>query len=185
MELKNTHAKENGFTILEVVVSISIFTILILLTAAFFSLSQKSYNTGVNGNELTQNARVSLDRISREIRQSTGIITALSATSTEIFFQNGHDITQISYMRYYLNGTDLMRAHEAYHFSADPSVYVIWNSLDAFGQPPEKLTLEDRVVGEYFNNMQFWGDNNLVHILITLTKNQKQLKIQSSVFCRN
>ena len=92
---------------------------------------------------------------------------------------------QITYIRYYLDGTDLMRAHEAYYFLADPGVYVIWNGLNHLGQPPEKIMLEDRVVGEFFNNVRFWGNNNLVHILINLEKNQKQLQIQSSVFSRN
>lgn len=170
---------------IEIITSISLFTIIILLTASLFSLAQKSYTAGTSENELTQNARVSLDRISREIRQSVGIVTSLSATSTEIFFQNGHDIAQISYIRYYLSGTDLMRAHEAYYFPADPGVYVIWDGLDQFGQAPTKATLEDRVVGEYFDNIQFWGNQGLVHILITLKKNQKQLKIDSSVFSRN
>ena len=185
MKIEKNKIRKNGFTILETMVSVSLFTILILLTGSLFSLSQKSYTAGANENELTQNARVSIDRISREIRQSVEIITSLPATSTEIFFQNGHDMDQITYIRYYLDGTDLMRAHEAYYFSADPGVYVIWNGLNHLGQPPEKIMLEDRVVGEFFNNVRFWGNNNLVHILINLEKNQKQLQIQSSVFSRN
>lgn len=185
MQQENKKSKESGFTIIEVVTSISLFTILVILTASLFSLSQKSYTAGINENELTQNARVSLDRVSREIRQSVQVVTDLTSTSTEIFFQNGHDTSQISYIRYYLNGTDLMRAHEAYYFPADPSVYVIWNGLNQLGQLPEKLVLEDRVVGEYFNNIRFWGDQNLVRILINLSKNQKQLQINSSVFSRN
>ncbi len=183
----------SGFTTFEIIVSISLFTIVIILIHSMYLLSQKSYNKGASQGELTQNIRVSLDRISRELRQSENIITVLPETNNdpenpppnEIFFQDGHDISQVTYLRYYLDNTNLMRSHIAYHFDEEPDIYVVWDSVDEFGDPPEELILENRIVGEYFNNLEFWGSNGLVHISINLTKSQNSLDIDTTIFSRN
>lgn len=186
-------SNKKGFTILEIVVSLALFAFLILLVNSMFIMAQKTYNSGENKSELTQNARVSLDRLSREIRQSEEIVTALPATDTEtgfpppneIFFQNGHDISRITYIRYYLNGTDLMRSEIAYYFSVDPTIYVRWDGLDASAQPPDTLVLENNVIGEYFSDLKFWGENNLINISCDLSKNNTTLRVDTKVFSRN
>lgn len=184
---------KKGFSILEIVVSVSLFVFLILLVNSMFVMSQKSYNTGSDQGELAQNARVSVDRLSREIRQSEEIVTLMPATDAEmgfppvheIFFQDGHDISQTTYIRYYLSGTDLMRANIAYYFAGDPSTYVRWDSLDASAQPATALVLEDRVIGEFFSRLEFWGDNNLINISCGLAKDASVLDVDTRVFSRN
>lgn len=181
-----------GFTLLEIIVSVFLFTIIIILVSDIYLVTQRAYNKNSDTAELTQNARVSLDRISRELRQSASIITALPATETEpgnppaiqIFFQDGHDVSRITYLKYYLNGANLMREHKIYYFSQEPSIYVTYNSLDQGGSPPLEIT-EDRVVGEYFNELKFWGANGLINISLSLIKNQNIFTINSSVFSRN
>jgi prepilin-type N-terminal cleavage/methylation domain-containing protein len=184
----------SGFTLFEVVVSLSLFTIIIILVNDIYLASQRAYNKNSDTAELTQNARVSLDRISRELRQSAKIITALPETETdpsnppamEIFFQDGHDIDQITYLRYYLEGNNLMRQHKAYYFSQEPATYVAFNSLDQGGSPPQAKNIDDpRVVGEYFTSLKFWGGNGLINISINLNKNQNNFTINTSVFSRN
>lgn len=177
----------SGFSMFEIIVSMALFVIIIMLTGSMFTISQRAYNAGANQGELTQNVRVVLDRMSREIRQSQNIITDLSSTSTQLFFQDGHNPAEITYIRYFLNGTDLMRTHEAYYFLSFPNVHVAWDSIDGFNNTTTKEILDsnDNIVGEYFNKLQFWGDNSLVHIIMELTKNQKTTHIESSVFSRN
>jgi len=185
--------KQKGFSLLEIIVSLSLFSFLILLVNSMFVISQRAYNKGSARGELAQNSRVSVDRISREIRQSEEIVTLMPATSTdilfppvnEIFFQDGHDISQITYLRYYLNGTDLMRSNLAYYFVSDPSVYVRWDSLDATSLPPLVLVIENRVIGEFFNKLEFWGDNNLVNVSADLFKNDTTVRVDTRVFSRN
>jgi len=189
----NSKIKTAGFTLLEVIVSISLFTTIIILVSNIYSVTQNAYNKNSNIAELTQNARVSLDRISRELRQSSSIITALPETdddpddppTNQIFFQDGHDMNQITYLRYYLDGTNLMREHKAYYFSEEPSIYVIYNSLDQGGDSPIETIIDDRVVGEYFTGLDFWGTNGLINISLTLEKNQNIFAIKTSVFSRN
>ncbi|MBU0722276.1 prepilin-type N-terminal cleavage/methylation domain-containing protein [Patescibacteria group bacterium] len=187
--------KQTGFTLPEIMVSLAIFVMVILLTGSIFSLSQKSYKKSSDSAELTQNNRVSLDRLSRELRQSPDIITTLPPTDTDpanppadhIIFQDGHDSSRITYIRYYLNGTDLMREHKAYYFNTDPDVYVYYNSLDAGGSPPNEINLDGnaRVIGEYFNQIKFWGSNGIVNIYLKLTKNTNTFEIETSAFGRN
>ena len=178
---------------LEILVSLSLFAFAILLVNSMYSLSQKTYNKGANKGELVQNARVSLDRMGRELRQAIDIVTVLPATDSdplnppanEILFQDGHDISQITYLRYYLDGADLKRSHIAYYFSSDPGIYVTHDSLDQDGYSPEELIIEDRIVGEYFSGLQFWGSSSLVYISLTLEKNQDSISMDTSVFRRN
>lgn len=185
--------QELGFTLLEIIVSLSLFSVIIILIGSMFSLSQRSYTKGSDESELAQNSRVSVDRISREIRQSIYIVSNLPATSTdpnnppanEIFFQNGHDISAITYIRYYLDGSNLMRNYEAYYFPSDPSLYVKQNALNQYNELPDQLILESRVIGEYVDDLQFWGDKNLVYFKFNYLKGQNRLEINSSVQSRN
>lgn len=182
-----------GFTLLEIIVSISLFTGIIITAGSIYMLSQQSFNKGSNIAELSQNARVSIDRLSREIRQSQNIITILPITnndpinppSNEIIFQDGHNVSEIIYIRYYLDNTNLMRSYTAYYFPSNPDLYVSWNSLDEFGNPPTSTVLEDRIVGEYFNSLEFWGPDGFINIAIELIKNKNSLNINTAVFSRN
>lgn len=185
--------KPTGFTLPEIIVSLTIFIVVILLTGSIYSLSQKSYKKSSDSAELTQNNRVYLDRLSRELRQSVNIITTLPPTddnplnppADQIIFQDGHDLSQITYIRYYLNGADLMRERQAYYFDTDPATYVAYNSLDQTGQPAIFKRLENRIIGEYFNQLKFWGANGLVNIYLKLIKNTNSFEIKTSAFSRN
>lgn len=179
----------------EVLVSLGVFVMLIMITGSIFSFSQQSYISGSNQSELSQNVRVALDRMSREIRQTESIITDLPPTATDLlnpppaqlFFQDGHDNSNITYIRYYLNGTDLMRAHEAYYFASDPGTYVLWDSINQFGNTTTRMIIDgdDNIIGEYFETLKFWGTNTLVHIDLSLKKGLKSATVSTSVFSRN
>ncbi len=185
--------KQTGFTLPEIMVSLAIFVMVILITGSIYSLSQKSYKKSADLAELTQNNRVYLDRLSRELRQAVNIITTLPPTDTDpdnppadqILFQDGHDSSQITYIRYYLNGSELMREHKAYAFDTEPGVYVYYDSLDAGGSPPNEVILEDRVIGEYFNQIKFWGSGGIVNIYLKLIKNTNTFEIETSAYGRN
>lgn len=182
-----------GFTLLEIIISLSLFTIIIILVSDVYLVTQRAYDKNSTIAELTQNARVSLDRISRELRQSSGIITTLPETDTdpnnpppgEIFFQDGHDNSQTTYLIYYLAGTNLMRQHKAYYFGEETSVYVTYNSVDQGGSPPHERILDNQVVGEYFTDLKFWGGNGLVNASLSLTKSQNNFSITTSIYSRN
>ncbi|MEA1963476.1 MAG: prepilin-type N-terminal cleavage/methylation domain-containing protein [Patescibacteria group bacterium] len=185
---KNKNIK-TGFTLIETIVAISLFTIVILTSNSMFVMSQKIYKKGSALSELSQNARISLDKISRELRQSNDLITdfSLISTSSEIFFQDGHDNNEITYIKYFASSTDLIRKNLAYEFSANPGVYVYYGSIDAWGQPPDEIMLEERIVGEYFNTLEFSfsSSSGLVNIYINLNNTHADIKINSKAHIRN
>lgn len=192
-KISNAVIKQMGFTLPEIIVSLAIFVMVILLTGSIYSLSQKSYKKSSDLAELTQNNRVCLDRLSRELRQSVNIITTLPPTeddpanppAEQIFFQDGHDSSQITYIRYYLNGSELMREHSAYSFSTDPGVYVYYDSLDLGGSLPDKVLEDTRITGEYFDQIKFWGSSNMINIYLKLIKNTNNFEIKTGVYGRN
>jgi len=190
---KRKPTRQNGFTMLEIIVSLALFVIVIILVSSIYLLAQKSYNKSSDLAELTQNARDCLDRLSRELRQSVNIVTALPPTDSdpenppaeEIFFQDGHNISQITYLRYYLDGTNLMREHKAYYFASEPTVYVTYNTTDQYGNSPDKKILENRIIGEYFSQLKFWDNSGSISIAIELNKGSNNFKIRTSVYPRN
>lgn len=190
--MNNKIDNNKGFSIMEIMVSLSLFVVVTLLVGVMYQLSQRSYNTASNRGELIQNARVALDRISRELRQSSDVVSILPSVNNdpdnpainEIFFQDGHSLNQTTYVKYYLSGTDLRRSVIAYFFEDNPGLYVSHDSTDSFGNSPNEIILEDNHVGEYFNNLQFWG-NGLVHYSMELEKGGIVLDFGGQVFSRN
>jgi len=180
---------KNGFTLIEIMVSSALFVLVLLIVTSTYSVGQRIYRQSINDNELWQNARVVLDRTSREIRQAKKILTVLPATNnnspSEIIFEDGHDTVKISYIRYYLNGTDVYRETYHYYFDSEPNTYVPWNSVDNFGNTPIKAIEENYIVGQFFSNLNFWGSNKLVNIEATLEKNSRIINLMTAVFGRN
>lgn len=180
---------KEGFTLIEIMVTVGIFTIIILVTGALYSLAQTSYNIFEKEMELVQNGRVAYDRMSREMRQSVEVATSLSpdisSSSDELMFQNGHDTDIINYIYYYLDGSDLRRAQLVYYFDEDPNTYVRYNSTNEDGASPQQKVLQDRIVGEYFRKIEFWGEGGLVHASTTLEKDDKNFSLRTSIFSRN
>jgi prepilin-type N-terminal cleavage/methylation domain-containing protein len=178
-----------GFTLLEIIVAVSIFVLIIMISGSLYTISQRSYTSSENKMELVQNGRVAFDRLSRELRQSVEVATPLASSSTEteneILFQDGHDSDDITYIYYYLSGSDLRRAKIAYYFNEEPGIYVKYNSRNEENDPPEDVILEDKIVGEYFENIEFWGEYGLVYASSTLVNRNEEFRIRTNIFSRN
>ncbi len=180
-------SQKKGFTIIEVLIATVLFVVVVLMVGSIYIMSQRVNRQGSNITELVQNSRVCMDRLSRDLRQAINIVTVLSSTtpSTEIFFQDGHNPDEISYIKYYLNGSDLMRDKIVYYFSSDPTSYVYYDDVDIFGNPPIEQVLESKVVGEYFSQLLFFASNNIINIYMALSKGSFQLNFNTSVYVRN
>jgi len=182
-----------GLSLIEIVIAITISLLLLLIVTATYNINQKSYIETDSKAEITQNGRVILDRMVREIRQTPDIATELPPDTSnpnslpdELMFQDGHDISQIRYIRYYLDGTDIKRQIIVYYFPQAPDNYVHYYDTDSEPphNPPQLSVLEEKVVGEYVNDIEFWGDR-LVSINIYLQKNNQTEIINTSVYGRN
>jgi len=85
---------QKGFTFLEMVIVIAIFLLITGVVFSIYFFNSKVYIAGESIAEITQNGRVILERITREIRQAKEIVTDLPEEeldpANEILFQDGH-----------------------------------------------------------------------------------------------
>lgn len=190
---KNNYNR-NGFTLVEIVIALGVSVLIFLLLTQVYLLAQQTYLETDAKAEITQNGRVILDRLIREIRQTPHIITQLPADTSdpdnlpsEIMFQDGHNTSQIQYIRYYLNNDhEIIRQSIIYFFPSEPTYYV--HSYDTDKDPPHdppiQQILEDKVIGEFVDDIEFWGDQ-LLNINLYVSKNSQSTIINTAVYGRN
>ncbi len=182
--------KQKGFTLSELLIAVLIGLVVLIVVGSAFILNQKVIRKSNTKAELIQNARITLDLMAREIRQAKEVVTVLPPDSSnpeliahELQFEDGHTNYQIQYIRYYLDGTDLKKQIIVHYFETNPSIYVEWDDVDAFG-PPESEVLEDKLIAENFSSINFFGAEN-IHIEMTLLKKNEGVKIESIINPRN
>lgn len=184
---------KKGFTLIEVVIALTIAALLFLAAASVHVVSQSAYRSANNKAELSQNGRVLLDRLARELRQTPDLVTPLPSTNNEpeilpneIIFQDGHDSSQVTYIRYYLDGAEAKRQIIGYILegAVEPYVYQYQSAVDQFGQPAIPLILEDKLAAENLSDMEFWG-GPLVNINLYLSRGSQTGIINTSIFGRN
>jgi len=83
-----------GFTLIEILISVTIFVFITVAIYSVHALSQRAYRESETAIEITQNGRVILDRMAREIRQAKAIAMEMpeeqAEAANEIIFQDGH-----------------------------------------------------------------------------------------------
>ena len=185
---------KKGFTLTELLIAITI-TVLVVEAAYFASnVGQRTFNSASEKIEITQNARILLDRMSREIRQATEIVTVLPPTNndpedppkSEIILEDGH-VTINRYITYRLEGAQVNRIITAYYFGAilpDSSEWVVQSARDALGNPPNSAIISNNVIAEQIISFQIWGDS-LVNIDVTVGTNDMHEDFSTAIFARN
>jgi len=175
---------------MELLVTMVITLLIFIIISTSFILTQRVFREGNTRAELIQNGRITTDLMAREIRQAVEIVTTLPPDNSnpaiiphDLQFEDGHVTSQIQYLKYYLEGNLLRRQIIVYDFETNPGVYVYWNDTDPFGEPRQNI-LEDKIIGEYFSNIDFYG-LDVINLDITLEKNDERIKIKSIIFPRN
>lgn len=156
-----------------------------------YLMSYRSYQRQSQSAELTQNGRIALERMSREIRQANDILTVLpesqgTGTASEIKFQDGHDTTKIEYIRYYLSGTDLYRQASHYCFisSCTEDDWVLSSTTDGDGDLPQEYPETPQIKAQKISNLQFWK-NSTVGILLSVSDSQTTYTFETKILPRN
>jgi len=187
-----TNKKQNqGYTLFEILIAITVGVILLGLMLSIYSLSIKSLHFGTTRAELTQDARVMSERMTRDIRESKAIATILPQTKTdqqnpppkEIEVRDGHG-TELKYIKYYISDTNLHRQIKRYYFLSNPEISVPFDAEDDFQNPPEVEILSDNVVGQYIQDIIFYGDN-IVTFEMKIKKSDSSYTTKTSVYGRN
>ena len=197
---------QKGFTLTEIVVVIAILVLITVVVYSVQVMSQRAYREGEISLEITQNGRIILERVSRELRQAKDMVTELpqipdnpgNPPLSEIEFEDGHtpspyeDLgSEYYYIRYYVSddSTDLKRQYRVYCFD-DCSVcdsYFRWDDsrlVDSVEENTHPCDLEEVIIGEYVTDLKFWG-SNLINIFITLSKDGKKIDLETKIFGRN
>jgi len=185
---------QKGFTLTEMIVAITIFVLIVVAVSSAHVLSHRAYREGERAAEITQNGRVILERMTREIRQAREMVTELSndetgATST-IEFEDGHDTSYVHYIRYFGDEVDktIKREVIAYYFSGEfpsTSTYMTWDATPPVGETLATATLEGPdIIGEYVQDLKLWG-SPLINLSLILKKDEKTIDLKTKIFSRN
>ena len=189
----STNKRLAGFTLIELLVAMIISSILISVTSSTYLLFRRSLARDQAKADITQNARIALDRMSREIRQSRGIITDLPNTISdisvaephEIEFNDGHlelgDPTFPSNRRYYVSNGVLKLDIRQYSLNNVPILY-----LGPDGSSPTMAVLSTQDVAERVSDLSFYGTGSIFLAYITTTDGETQnYTLTSTIIKRN
>jgi len=94
---------ERGFTLAELLVALTMLALVLTAVVMIENGTLQAYVVGSNKTEVQQNARVALERMAREIRQTSSALTVATATNLGFVDQDTGPTT------YWLNGTALTR----------------------------------------------------------------------------
>lgn len=181
-----------AFTLLEILVAVTISSLIVIAIYGVYIVTSRSYRATIARAELTQNGRIALERMSRDIRQSNDIVTELPLTNNDllnpspnhIMFQDGHYTSGVRYIEYKLEGQDLKRKVIHYYFSSDPTHWVLWNAQDQFGNAPIESTDLNEIKADKILDLDFYGDN-LVNIDLSVSDTINTFYFKTISLARN
>jgi prepilin-type N-terminal cleavage/methylation domain-containing protein len=183
---------KRAFTLIELLVAVTVSGILIGITISTYSLFRKSMVLDQGKTSMSQNARIALDRLSRELRQTPDVVTTIPADTNdtsvaqpgEIEFEDGH-ANDLTYKRYYISAGVLKVAVKQYYFSYDTGTRVKWNAVGTGGVAPISNVISTNDVADNVNTVAFYGTNQ-VTILITMQDGEnQQYQLRTTVLGRN
>lgn len=95
--MKRSNKKfQSGFTLLEVVVTIGIFSLILGYIMTYFSHEIRQYSSKENLIELKQNGRIALDRVVTKIRSYSGLILQTRGDGTISTIKDENDVVVIN-----------------------------------------------------------------------------------------
>lgn len=89
------YRSDKGFTLVEVIIALTIATMLITATAIAFNASAVNFSENEKMFKAVSNARQALLRITSELRTATAVATGESSTQCSMITADGRDITYL------------------------------------------------------------------------------------------
>lgn len=181
-----------AFTLIELLVALSISALMIGVTTSTFSLFRRSMSLDQGKADIAQNARVALDRLSRELRQTPDVVTQMPldpadnsvAQPGEIEFEDGH-ANDLTYKRYYILNNVLKVQVKQYYFTYDTSTRVKWNAIGTGGVSPISNVISTNDIADYVQSVAFYGSNEVVILITTQDANSQQTQLRTTIYGRN
>jgi len=179
MKTQNSKLKTqnlSGFSLAELLVAIAIALLLLGSLYTVYAIGQNSFKAGTRKIDLNQNAKIGLERIGRELRETNQIATVLPAD--QITFQDAN-FDQIRYINYYLSGNDLNRRLYHYYLEAAPDQWVAYNTPGAVSSLDDEQTIASNITG-----LEFYGQV-VVTINLTAQSGSDSIHLTSQIKPRN
>ena len=179
-----------AFTLVELLVAILVSSILIGVTTSTYVLFRKSVALDQGRADISQNARVAMDRMSRDLRQTTAVVTVLPASPVdnsvtqpnEIEIEDGHiepgEPNYLSTRRYYLVNGVLKLDIDAYTLSGAAVRYNVASAT--------KTVLSTQDIAQEVTGLVFYNNAGTMEIDITTGDGGTQTySLQSVIRKRN
>lgn len=191
------HMHRKAFSLIELLIAISVSSILVAITISTYGLFRRGIAQDNAKAQLSQNGRVALDRISREVRVTPQVITQFPDNAAdpspiqphEIEFQDGFlaisDPSYLTYHRYWLSGTILMMDVKEYVFTSNPGVRVLAGSTDGGGNPPVSNIISSQAIALSVTSLIFYGAKPLEIDLTTSDVTGQSYFLRTTVSGRN
>lgn len=181
-----------AFTLVELLVAVTVSAILVGITASTYSLFRKSMALDQGKADIAQNARIALDRLSRELRQTPDILTTLPLNPADtsvaqpgvIEFEDGH-ANDLTYRYYYISSGVLKVTIKQYYFTYDTGTRVAWNAVGTGGVSPVSSNVATYDVADNILSVAYYGDNELLVIVTSQDSNSQQLQMRTTIHGRN
>jgi prepilin-type N-terminal cleavage/methylation domain-containing protein len=168
--------QSNGFTLIEIVITIVLITILSGLAAVIILQGVRAYSDEKNRSDVHYQARIAMERMAREIRlirsQTVGDIPTMGATDLVFCDVTGRAI------EFQLSGTALNRRESA---TCSPPAWGGWNALSTSGVNPLTFTYLDSAGAGGATAVNLW----FVEINLTDTQGSESLQMRTRVHPRN
>lgn len=182
--------RAGGFTLIELIIALAGGLLLFLGLFTMFSLGRSALTKGGDLSEINQNGRIALERMSRELRQADEITEpfsqSFSSPSNEIQFRDGHDPSNLFYIRYYLTDQTLHREVAYYSLTSAPTVHVYRQDINADGSPASKTVTEDESIAEYITSFALWRSNShIINVSLGLGRTGTTTTLTTSLYDRN
>ncbi|MFA6422908.1 MAG: prepilin-type N-terminal cleavage/methylation domain-containing protein [Patescibacteria group bacterium] len=180
--------KQKGFSLIEILAAITIGMVILVSAYELFDLASIAWSKTNARFEVRQNARIAIERMSRDIRQSVKIINNIPETkdtpANEIKFQDGHTINKIQYITYSLDQENLIKKYSHYSFISDPLTWVFSDTKDGSGNSPSETTDSSEIVALNIKSLDFWG-SDAINISLLVSKGNYQEDYETTVMSRN
>ncbi len=125
-ERKTTFASKRGFTLIETLVLLAVFTIIVMAIVSSLRFVYKGQRFAFEQADATRSARTGIERAVRDLRETSYAddgaypIVAM-ATSSVTFYSDFDNDNKIERIRYFLDGTDFKRG--IVESAGDPPMY--------------------------------------------------------------
>jgi prepilin-type N-terminal cleavage/methylation domain-containing protein len=167
-----------GFTLIEIVIVIVVLSIVGVFTFSFLADSAKTYQMMRDQRDLHQEAAYVLERISRELRDTTCVFPG-SFPGVSIYLQKAHPtLMSNSLNSWFFYSNDLQ----------NPNLYILYR-WDLTSIPPKMMAKNaPRTFNQYFdyqsNNATIAEDDTFT-VTVVATKNSQTVTLSTTVCPKN